>query len=273
MKYLQVILVLLCILIISACKKEIPFPSKRISVATEIAKQNNLNKKIYTSSIFNLLSYSSIKECKNLMKVYIEGDGLSWLTSSTISKNPTPINPMSLKLMTKDTSICKVYLARPCQYVSSNACKSKYWTSHRFSKEVLTSYQEILDQIKNDNLINNYELIGYSGGGTIATLLAANRTDIYSLITVSGNLDIDYWTKKHFLSPLEGSLNPSSYTTTLQNVKQLHLIGGKDTIIDESVFQSYYKRFKNTKMIKHKVYPMFNHSSGWEEEWVNISND
>ncbi|MDQ7067453.1 MAG: hypothetical protein Q9M40_05510 [Sulfurimonas sp.] len=43
---------------------------------------------------------------------------MAWITSSTISSDPTPINPIGLKFMLKNNSSCKIYLARPFQYLS-----------------------------------------------------------------------------------------------------------------------------------------------------------
>jgi pimeloyl-ACP methyl ester carboxylesterase len=52
-------------------------------------------------------------------------------------------------------------------------------------------------------------LVGYSGGGTIAVLLAARRSDVAEVITVAANLDVGYWTQRDGLSPLTGSLDPA----------------------------------------------------------------
>jgi len=50
------------------------------------------------------------------------------------------------------------------------------------------------------------QLIGYSGGGATAALIAARRDDISRLITVAGNLDHDKWTQLHTITPLTHSL-------------------------------------------------------------------
>ncbi|MFX4243448.1 alpha/beta fold hydrolase, partial [Aliarcobacter butzleri] len=85
--------------------------------------------------------------------------------------------------------------------------------------------------IKKEFSNSNFELIGYSGGGTVATLLASKRTDISSLTTVVGNLDIQKWVKMQNITPLIGSLNPSDFIQNLENIKQHHLIGENDKII------------------------------------------
>lgn len=42
-----------------------------------------------------------------------------------------------------------------------------------------------------------HELIGYSGGGNIAAILAERRADVRSLRTVAGNLDVAYVNATH----------------------------------------------------------------------------
>jgi predicted esterase len=252
-------------LLFVGCGYDIPTPQKRFETASIIAKQNHLHQKIYKTRDFNIFSYSTdLSKCKQKnLHIYIEGDGLSWITSSTVSDDPTPINPTALKLMVQDSSTCKLYLARPCQYTSSSQCSSQIWTSDRFSQEVIDSYDEVLDDLKAQKIT----LFGYSGGGAIATLLAAQRADIDELITIAGNLDIEFWAKMHYITPLSGSLNPADFADKLESVKQIHLIGGDDEIVGMSVFDSYRNHFADESNIKFKVYKGFTHSCCWVKNW------
>jgi hypothetical protein len=249
----------------------LPTPEQRITNAKALVGDDALNK-IYSTSYFNFYTYTSLpKRCINARtNIYIEGDGLAWRTSSSISDDPTPINPEALKMFLEDESSCKVYLARPCQYIQGLQCDEKYWTSHRFSKRVIDSYDELLTQIKSENKIKEFQLIGYSGGGAVAALVAARRDDVVSLITVAGNLDTDFWTKRHFITPLHGSLNPADFSDKLENIKQIHFIGEKDTIIDKSVFDSYASRFENKENIKYKIIEDFTHNCCWSDEWKSL---
>lgn len=261
----QVFIILTLFFIFLGCSKDIPTPTQRLHVADNIAKANALHVKVFKTKKFNIYGQYNKLTCKEI-NVYIEGDGLAWITSSTISDNPTPLNPLALKLMAQDSATCKLYLARPCQYTQGLTCKEKYWTSHRFSQEVIDSYNELLNNFKE----KQFHLFGYSGGGTVATLLAAHRSDIKSLVTIAGNLDIDYWAKKHYVTPLGGSLNPTNYVDKLKNIKQLHLIGGKDKIIDKTIFDSYNSYFVDNSNINFKLYKDFTHSCCWDIEWKNI---
>ncbi len=262
------ILIVVTSFLLSGCGITIPTHTQRVQSAKDIAGKDVIQK-TYESSYFNLFTYSSLSNtCKEgVANVYIEGDGLAWISSSRISKDPTPINPQALKMFTKDKSGCKVYMARPCQYANSYECSEKYWTSHRFSKKVIQSYDEILQKIKIQYSLKGFRLIGYSGGGAVAALTSATRDDIDMLVTAAGNLDTDFWTKKHYITPLSGSLNPADYSDKLEHIKQFHLIGEKDRIIDRSIFESYKNRFENKQNIKHKIVKDFTHGCCWAQKW------
>ncbi|WP_414683398.1 lipase family protein, partial [Methylophaga sp. UBA5088] len=141
------------------------------------------------------------------LTIYIEGDGLAWLNRRKISSDPTPVDPLVLKLAVHDKQA--VYLARPCQYVKSDRCDKKLWTSARFSTEVVESMNQAVTELKNQFQASSLRLIGYSGGGAIATLLAAERNDVDQLVTVTGNLDTTAWTEMQHISALTDSLNPA----------------------------------------------------------------
>ncbi|MBV5320304.1 MAG: alpha/beta hydrolase [Sulfuricurvum sp.] len=201
------------------------------------------------------------------MRVYIEGDGFAWKTRSKLSDNPTPINPLAAKLMAADPTRCKVYIARPCQYTNDSKCHSEYWGSRRFSREIIDSYQDALNQIKKSNGIEQFDIIGYSGGGAIAVLSAEGRHDVRHIITVAGNLDTDGWVAYHALSPLEGSLNPADKADAVSNIPQTHFVGGKDTVVPIDMFQSYSKRVSKPNRLRNVICEECTHSDGWIERW------
>ncbi|RXJ91711.1 alpha/beta hydrolase [Arcobacter sp. CECT 8983] len=267
----SLLLFLLIVLFFNACSS-IATVEERITTSNKLIQEKQIKKEILHTNIFSLYSLQKTSSC-NTLRVYIEGDGLSWLSRTRISNNPTPINPLAMKLFLKDKSSCKIYLARPCQYTKDSKCEKKYWTSHRYSKEVLSSYLNALDLLKQNFLNKEFELIGYSGGGAIATLISVKREDVRFLLTVAGNIDHKYWTQKHNINSLYGSLNPPQFAKSLEKIKQVHLIGEKDTIIDSSIFNSYYSYFKNTSNIKHTIFKDFTHQKGWEENWIKILNN
>ena len=269
------IFLVLSILFISGCGYTVPTDKQRQSTLQNLIKVKKLAKETIITKEFNLLSvHPNLSTCRGaILNLYIEGDGLPWVTSTVISDDPTPINPLGLKLFLQDNHKCKVYLARPCQYVSSSTCKKKYWTSHRFSSDVIDSFNEALDRIKKDSNAFGFNLFGYSGGGAVAAILTARRSDILTLVTIAGNLDVKYWTKEHYVTPLYGSLNPADFSERLSKVHQIHLIGSKDNIVDFGVFKSYIKRFKDKSQINYKIFKGYDHHCCWEKNWKQILED
>jgi hypothetical protein len=260
------------ILLWGGCSSKIPTPAQRYSTLSTLAAEHNLSLEPIITSHFKLMSISSAERCqasKN-MHVYIEGDGFAWKTKTLLSDNSTPINPLSAKLMFIDQSICKIYLARPCQYIDDSQCSSKDWSSHRFSPDVIQTYQEALDNLKKLYKIDSYTLVGYSGGGTIATLIAANRNDVKRLITVAGNLDPHKWVMHHGISQLDGSLNPTDYIQKLESINQLHLIGKEDKVIPSEIFFSYQEHFSNPSNIHYQIFENISHTHGWEKVYKKL---
>lgn len=258
----------------SSCIGTIPTPEERKDNALSLIENKIFTQVDIKTSTFSLFSLQNNQiDCKDKnLKVYIEGDGLSWITRNIISENPTPINASAIKLMNQDNDKCKVYLARPCQFIRSNQCDKKYWTSHRFSSEVLKSYEEALYYLKNKYENKSFTLIGYSGGGAIATLLASKTNDIKMFITIAGNLDTDKWTSLHKITKLDDSLNPSFYVDKLENIEQYHLIGKDDEIIPKEVFLSYLSKFSKKDKINYRFFNT-DHNCCWEEAYKIFLND
>lgn len=254
------------IFFLSSCVKNIPTPQERVSNTLSLVNGTNFSKVDIKTEKFTLFSLQNKNQncVKKDLKIYIEGDGLSWISRTVISKDPTPTNPIALKLMNEEINQCKVYLARPCQFVNSTICEEKYWTSHRFSKEVINSFDEVLNILKKEYKNSTFTLVGYSGGGAVASLVASKRDDINMLVTVAGNLDIEKWTSMYNLSPLDGSLNPADFSQKLQNINQYHLIGKEDKVIPKDIFLSYYSKFEKKDKIKYGYFEA-NHECCWEE--------
>jgi len=262
--HINVLIILL--LLLSGCSRNIPSLSDRKDKMYELIKNKETSQVKIKTSGFNLFSIQKISNrCQDSsMKIYIEGDGLSWITRSIVSDDPTPLTPVGLNLMFSDESDCKVYIARPCQYIDSKECEKKYWTSHRFNTKIIQSFDEALDNLKSVHKNSSFTLVGYSGGGAVATLLASKRDDVDMLITVAGNLDIDKWTTMHRISELDGSLNPSDFSDKLENILQYHLIGKEDNIIPKDIFLSYKDNFRKKDKIKYSLHKA-SHSCCWNK--------
>ena len=209
-----------------------------------------------------------------LATLYIEGDGYAWASRYTPSSNPTPKNPLGLKLATLDGSKSVLYLGRPCQYraiTPQSNCSQKYWTSHRSAKEVVASYHQGLDELKRRFGFKGFHLVGFSGGGTIVALLAADRRDVRSLRTVAGNLDHVALSKAHRVPVLHGSLNPIHIASTLRSLPQIHYSGGADRVVPPWVATHFAQAAGEGKCLKTQVIREATHLSGWLPIWERLS--
>jgi predicted esterase len=205
-----------------------------------------------------------------VLRVYIEGDGLAWRTRRRLSAHPTPVNPLALRLMLADPFADKLYMARPCQFVQNEACDARFWSSDRYGVEVVAATNEALEKAKREKGYKHIELVGYSGGATVALLVAAQRTDVISVRTVCGNLDPAAFSRLHRVSPLTGSLNPVDFSSSLQKIPQIHFVGEKDKRIPEEIFNSYRKFFSDTGAMELHRVPDADHHHGWIEQWPQL---
>lgn len=112
--------------------------------------------------------------------VCIEGDGTGWHSRTRRSENPTPLEPIALRLALRDARPGLLYLAWPCQYVARavlERCDPALWSGARYSEQVVAATYHAINATKRaaaDKVI----LMGYSGGGVLAALLAAQHADV-----------------------------------------------------------------------------------------------
>ena len=250
----------------------IPSPESRTAHATALAKTIGWHGSILPTRDFTFKVYGpASKATTKTLTIYIEGDGLAWLSTDTPSTNPTPINPIGLKLAIRDKQHSTVvYLARACQFVFHTDwgdCRSDDWTNSRFSAAIIRATQQAIDALKIKYHAQKIRLIGYSGGGAIAVLVAANRTDVVHLTTIAGMLDTEAWVRQNNLTPLRGSLNPAEAWPSLAAIPQTHWVGGKDTVVPKNIAFSYANRFPTTKKPKIKIKPTYDHVCCWTTTW------
>lgn len=214
---------------------------------------------------FKLASWQKITDSSAEFRIYIEGDGYAYNAHGKPSKNPTPHGILMRKLSFYDPAPNVIYLARPCQYVKDGQCEVDYWTTKRFSQEVIEAEYNAIKQIVSDKPLT---LIGYSGGAQIAGLIFVKYPDlnIKKIITIAGNLDHKLWCNYHKIPYLKGSLNLADYSEKFSKVEQIHYVGSDDKIIPPSISKDFVLSEK-TKIIKKAT-----HSDGWEKIFNEIYN-
>ncbi|MBN2808862.1 MAG: hypothetical protein JXR80_05145 [Deltaproteobacteria bacterium] len=175
----------------------------------------------------------------------------------------------------KDPADKILYLARPGQFLQSKdpQCQSCYWLkAERYSEKVIKAYMIVIDLVKNEQKVKKIALVGYSGGGVIAALLAARRDDILWLATVAANLDLQLYCSQHQITPLDDSLKPIDFTATLQKIPQFHFVGGRDQIVPPEIVQSYINAMPEKKFVTMITKKKFDHHCCWEKEWPQLLN-
>jgi hypothetical protein len=259
----SLILTLLVISITACAYHEVP---------SKIINEKRLNRVEIQTDQFRLMAYTRIEQAGAPLVVYIEGDGYAWINRSTPSLDPTPRKAMALKLALMDTSPNLVYLARPCQYVKNDQqCgNNRYWTGHRFSPVVIESMNNALDKLKISANAHGIHLVGYSGGGAVAVLLSARRTDVLSLRTIAGNLDTKALNHWHDVSPMPESLNPIDVAQKIKDLPQQHWVGEKDKIVPPFIAASFKAVMGYPTSCEVISINNASHEDGWLEIWSSI---
>lgn len=255
-------------LVLTACANQ-----TNLHQLLETAQKNGMQRVDIPIQGFVIRSYQRLLDAKTPIHVYIEGDGFAYISASQASNDPTPHLATGLALALADNTANVVYLARPCQYTlaQSPACKVDFWTNKRFSEEAITVMNDALNYVKTAHSAHSTQkiaLIGYSGGGAVAALLAARRTDIESLRTVAGNLNHQAVNAYHHVSPMQQSLNAIDVASQIRHIPQVHFVGGKDTVIPDFIAQQFADKIG--KCVQVSVMPNANHSDGWQELWPQL---
>lgn len=265
-------LLLLGLVLLAGCST-IPTPDERTARAENHVSDRGWRPMIVNSEPFKIRSFVQISPEKHLpLTVYIEGDGLAWKTRTEVSDDPTPTDLMWLRVALDHSKGNAAYLARPCQFVKdlNTLCNPSVWAEARFSSEVVLSMNRAITELKRIYHATDIKLVGFSGGGAIAALVAANRDDVVRLVTVAGTLDHKVWTNYHNVTPLHASLNPADYWRSLQRVPQVHFIGGRDVTVPKAVAESYVSRFPADTRPELEVMEGFDHTCCWERERQQI---
>ncbi|MEH6402934.1 MAG: hypothetical protein V7750_06130 [Sneathiella sp.] len=267
--FLRINVYLLISLIVASCTSGGDLSNRR-TLARDVAAVANLEPGEMDGGLFRFMSWQHIEQPGSAANIYIEGDGLAWKSRSRPSLNPTPRNPVGLRLAAKDPATNVIYLARPCQYIRgkrAGPCDFPYWTDKRFAPEIIDDYMGIIDSLKAQYDIREIHLVGFSGGANIAALLAARRTDVKSLRTVAGNLDHEALNRLHGVSLMPGSLNAAREAFKLKDLAQIHFIGGKDKIVTKDIHKSYARAMGASICNRAYIIPGASHTTGWEASW------
>jgi pimeloyl-ACP methyl ester carboxylesterase len=201
------------------------------------------------------------------LRVYFGGDGQPW-RDGRVSQDPTGRRQLGLRLFLADPA-ADAYLGRPCYHVGGSAapgCTPALWTAARYGPEVVDAMAAGLAQLRQQSGAGRTELVGYSGGGTLALLVAARETSVVRVVTVAPLLDPVAWTAHHRLAPLEGSLSPLD-APARGGLDEWHLLGGRDRVVPTRLAARYAAQRPGAQF---RVYDDFDHRCCWLAHWPGL---
>lgn len=183
---------------------------------------------------YTITTYQRITDNISPIHIYVEGDGNSFNAQGQPTSDPTPRGMLMRHLAMRDPSPNVVYMARPCQYIMSNACTRSDWTIGRFSTDIVDSVATAIKDIAANRPV---VLIGYSGGAMITGLVINKNPDIdvREWITIAGVLNHVAWTGHFGDVPLSSSLNLDE----LPRVAQRHYIARGDRVVPNKLSQKW----------------------------------
>lgn len=151
----------------------------------EISSGSSLHPEVLPSPTYNIQVLVPAGTRYRTLRVYIEGDGHAWATRTQPSTDPTPHTSLMAQFAAEDPAPA-AYLARPCQFVVTDACKPALWTSERFGRASVDAMNSALNNLKSRYRTESFDLVGYSGGAAIALILAGERDDVGQVQTIAG---------------------------------------------------------------------------------------
>lgn len=216
-----------------------------------------------------LTAFTRIAHADQPLRIYIEGDGHAWLSRTQPALDPTPRQALGLALAAADRAANVVYLARPCQFTPMTLnprCEAAWWTSRRFAPEVIAALNTAVDRLSARAPGQPIELVGYSGGGALAVLVAARRHDVASLRTVAGNLDTEFVNQLHRVSAMPQSANAIDVAQQVAAIPQLHFSGADDRVVPPAV-ASRFVAAVGARCARSITLPDLAHADGWSAQW------
>jgi hypothetical protein len=250
-----------CIVIVSACQSPHELFEKK-------ALASALTSQVVKTEFFSHKIYKNNRQSNGTLHIYLTGDGLPWTAGVIPSIDPTPRSTIILNLIEQDKSSALI-LGRPCYHGLENdsLCDSSFWTSKRYAPVIINSLSNAIEQLSEQYRATNVVIIGYSGGGALAVLLAEKIPNVSAVITVGANLNTQWWTQYHNLLPLSGSVNPFERPDLPMMIIQKHYVGSEDKIIPASLVETYTNLHRASELV---IIDGFNHQCCWQNIWPEI---
>jgi pimeloyl-ACP methyl ester carboxylesterase len=236
--------------------------------AERIAARGDLRPLVIDGAGLHHRAFARSGSAREPLVIFIEGDGSPWVDGGIrVATDPTPHSPLALELAAA-TPGPVLYLGRPCyfDFVSEKGCSGASWTSQRYCAELVGSMTAAATRYATGHGFKQVLLVGYSGGGTIAALMARDMPAVVGLVTVAGNLDPDTWARLHGYLPLSGR-NPALEPALPMKLLQLHLVGGRDRNVPYAAASAYLQHLAPKDVMQ---FEDFDHACCWTRVWPAV---
>jgi len=203
-----------------------------------------------------------------VLHVYLDGDGTPWEYGRWLSADPTSREPLILDLLAQDPKPA-LLLGRPCYHGFSQdaACQPIHWSDHRYAPAIVDALSEALKHWLAAHPTENLVLIGYSGGGSLAMLIAPHLPAVRAVVTLAANLDVAAWSHQHGYASLQGSLDPALQAPLPAAIRQLHFAGERDRNVPPALIAPVVARQPTAELV---ILEDFTHTCCWREHWPSL---
>ena len=262
---LHALMAVICASLLSGCAGLFLSPAERADAQARAGKFQPVSS--VTGPIKAWLRVAPDAVADAPLTVYIEGDGAHWRGPYRPPADPTPDNALTLRLALRDPGARVAYVGRPCQYLNEEAlaqCAPSLWIRARYGDTALSIVNAAIDDLKQATGAPRLQLVGFSGGGAIAMLIAARRADVACFVTLASPLDTAAWISALDLSPLTGSHNPLDYASRLRFAAQTHFAAADDEIVPPATLSEIKAALPYTHF---EVMPAYDHDCCWVRAW------
>jgi dienelactone hydrolase len=250
------------VLLLCAC-------STPVQRADSLATHAGFSRAVLPGAGFHHVVYERLRAGGPLL-IYIDGDGAPWIRDGReVAADPTPRDALALELAVRTNAGSVLYLGRPCYFglAATPECHPADWTFDRYSAAVVASLVAAANQFVRAHDIRDVVLIGHSGGGTLAVLMAPQMLHLRAIVTIAANLDVKAWTSRHGYLPLSGSLDPSDQPPVAGNISEIDLAGALDRNVPPALLGRYLTAHPAARLW---TFPRFDHRCCWAQAWPTL---
>jgi hypothetical protein len=215
---------------------------------------------------FKLALFNNEAKQGSLLHIYLDGDGRPLVgPEGPASQNATPTNPLVLSMMLQDPAP-SIYLGRPCHfYLDAVACYADLWTVGRYGSVVVDALCQAVEDLAAENQMP-VALVGFSGGGALAVLVAGCAESVTHIVTINGNLDTKLWAEMRGFLPLIGSMNPIEFGLPDRVTQRIYFAGGEDAVVPPEISSAFEQAVPGRLVVK----PQFTHTCCWVSAWESL---